>query len=883
MKRFIVTIFILFLLFNVVDISIAIGIVNVKDSPYLAKGDGKTDDALAIQKAIDVAIASTPPGTVYLPNGIYKITVPLVIKNKGVTFQGDGKNQTQILASGGINGINVIETASGSGLEGVILKDFRIYNDVNGKGIGINVFGMRHMSIYNVWIGGWYDHQIGFEKGIYCETNPAYYLTIERCILMRNTFGIYLVAGANDTRIDKNEIWYGDYSIYIDGGSAVRITNNACENYVFNAVYVKDHYDAYINGNYFESAGKPSIRLVGTTKNTIISYNSSAVWLYDKDDVLDESNNLTNQHGDYHIALRLNSDSSRDNAGGIISLDRTNIGGDITGYATDQLPNDILMRAVSGDWVFTNDLPHRGVDIQSKLDTRSINTPYGGTGTQFGNLIPYSEDFTQWTGGNIAVLANQALAPNGTLTADSISGNISIAGINANMGEAFNFSIWLKSPQPQNIFLYMYGTSIGSHQAIRTIRLTDYWKRYSVTGVCSTKTILGASIQIIGLGNKIYPIYAWGGQVNKYVAGIVSVVDNFGSDGRNFLYSSNTNFVAQGVDIGSRFQLVRNGIHSYGIVSEINSYILGTSLTGNVATSGMIISGVTSKTLATIRRAVVREDKNIDIEFDKYSGAFTSGETITWEGGSAIISKCQINVIVRYSDLTPVYGSSPMSINNGDTVYLLPSYMFIPPPYCATNGNIVDSIPSSFGTDILAANQIVLKDSVDGKFYSIRLVNGALVTGGTIDPKPKGGYNAPYGLGDRRAVINVTNTIYFYIYDNINTFINGNKVEQRLWTSQSNVGKYIRFKFPEAIVIEYIKWIQQGKSTHGTFVVQGSNNGVDWDNIGSQFILGGDAIQHIDISNNSKAYLYYQLLGIKGDMSSTDWIYEVEFSWKYKN
>lgn len=295
-----------------------------------AVGDGSANDTSAIQKAINCALESGNVGRVYLPNGTYKITTALNISNRGIVLQGDGKNQTQILASGGINGINVSETASGSGLEGVILKDFRVYNDTNATGIGINVYAMRHATIDNVWIGGFYDNNIGFEKGIYCETNPAYYLTIQRCILMRNTYGIYLVAGANDTRIDKNDIWYGNYSIYLDGGAAVRVTNNACENYNNNAVYIKDHDAAYVVGNYTESAGKQSGYLTGTTKNCIFRDNVFASWLYDQNDVQDNSDYPdTNWIETYNIPIRYNDDPTYNKVAGVVSIEgRSKINGD---------------------------------------------------------------------------------------------------------------------------------------------------------------------------------------------------------------------------------------------------------------------------------------------------------------------------------------------------------------------------------------------------------------------------------------------------------------------------------------------------------------------------------------------------------------------------
>lgn len=50
----------------------ALQVLNVRQAPYNAKGDGTTDDTAAIQAAIN-AVAAAGGGTVYLPAGIYQI------------------------------------------------------------------------------------------------------------------------------------------------------------------------------------------------------------------------------------------------------------------------------------------------------------------------------------------------------------------------------------------------------------------------------------------------------------------------------------------------------------------------------------------------------------------------------------------------------------------------------------------------------------------------------------------------------------------------------------------------------------------------------------------------------------------------------------------
>ncbi|KUO12092.1 right-handed parallel beta-helix repeat-containing protein [Streptomyces sp. DSM 15324] len=59
--------------------------LNVKDTPYGALGDDRTDDAPAIQKAID---AAGQGDTVYLPPGAYRLASPLRLR-LGVTLRGD--------------------------------------------------------------------------------------------------------------------------------------------------------------------------------------------------------------------------------------------------------------------------------------------------------------------------------------------------------------------------------------------------------------------------------------------------------------------------------------------------------------------------------------------------------------------------------------------------------------------------------------------------------------------------------------------------------------------------------------------------------------------------------------------------------------------------
>ncbi len=65
------------------------GVVNARKPPYSAKGDGKSDDTEALQRAI------AENSTVFLPKGRYKISRPLVLRANSIVF-GAGSVFTEI-------------------------------------------------------------------------------------------------------------------------------------------------------------------------------------------------------------------------------------------------------------------------------------------------------------------------------------------------------------------------------------------------------------------------------------------------------------------------------------------------------------------------------------------------------------------------------------------------------------------------------------------------------------------------------------------------------------------------------------------------------------------------------------------------------------------
>ena len=132
-----------------------------------------------------------------------------------------------------------------------------------------------------------------------------------------------------------------------------------------------------------------------------------------------------------------------------------------------------------------------GFDSNGNLDNSALESFAAGY-----NMLGYTEDLNnaKWektsngTGSNPIVTTNNALSPIGDMTADTVQfdlngGNTSTDQSNLRQklktvtGEAYTFSVWMRSDTPTNIIMDFNGLTDGD----RLKSVTNTWQRYTTT------------------------------------------------------------------------------------------------------------------------------------------------------------------------------------------------------------------------------------------------------------------------------------------------------------------------------------------------------------------------------------------------------------------
>jgi parallel beta-helix repeat protein len=168
-------------------------VFNVK--AWGAKGDGITDDAIAIQNTV---LAATSGGTVYFPPGTYKISAPLTILGKtNIALIGPGNRAAKIQKTGtpGGNAGDIIQIGSASSpstditISGLSLEGNSTTDTVTDSGISIALNGSNgaRTTIRDNYI-------TGTNVGVWI-ANPA----AVGCIIVNNRLDTILGKAGNST------------------------------------------------------------------------------------------------------------------------------------------------------------------------------------------------------------------------------------------------------------------------------------------------------------------------------------------------------------------------------------------------------------------------------------------------------------------------------------------------------------------------------------------------------------------------------------------------------------------------------------------------------------------------------------------------------------
>jgi hypothetical protein len=132
------------------------GVVNVKQAPYLAAGDGTTDDTAAVQAALNAA-ATRGSCNLYFPPGTYRISSLSIPSNigRGVSWEGAGagaaqKSTLRFTGNGGLNFGNSGEPVRMSRLVLSHISSGSALSSSNGTGLYLGS-GSYH-NLEDVWI-----------------------------------------------------------------------------------------------------------------------------------------------------------------------------------------------------------------------------------------------------------------------------------------------------------------------------------------------------------------------------------------------------------------------------------------------------------------------------------------------------------------------------------------------------------------------------------------------------------------------------------------------------------------------------------------------------------------------------------------------------------
>jgi parallel beta-helix repeat protein len=250
--------------------------VSVKD--FGAKGDGTTDDTVAIQACLNSFTQSTGGGTVYFPPGTYIVSASLIVDVSGMTLIGT-KGSTWIKRKNSVaaDTMNLLQTGyQGRYTPGATIYDFTM--------IGMGFDGNKANN--TVGVNDNFDEGVSLLYAARCYIADCYVKNVLR-------IGIALSTGANDSIVTGCVVeGCNEGGIYSEVSSNVKFIGNTvktsststynigniCFNQITSGVISGNNVISGYDGIYIRNASTD----IAVTGNTVTGQARYGLWVYDE-------------------------------------------------------------------------------------------------------------------------------------------------------------------------------------------------------------------------------------------------------------------------------------------------------------------------------------------------------------------------------------------------------------------------------------------------------------------------------------------------------------------------------------------------------------------------------------------------------------------------
>lgn len=167
---------------------------------------------------------------------------------------------------------------------------------------------------------------------------------------------------------------------------------------------------------------------------------------------------------------------------------------------------------------YTGELSAKLGSIRTSAGMTYLSSGLLGWGPE--NRFLRSQEFDlSWSKVNCSVIANDAIAPDGTMTADRITYSAQFSHVSQAMsvvvGETYTLSVWLKSVSGPGTVTLMVDYGAGTTQ-LSNVTITSDWVRYTHTFTAVTAVSTNPAIGIQERNPSSFDvIHAWGAQLER--------------------------------------------------------------------------------------------------------------------------------------------------------------------------------------------------------------------------------------------------------------------------------------------------------------------------------------------------------------------------------